>query len=121
MLLWLVLDLAGIANIDGQHLHAERRAAARLHPNWPGPAANADSRRTAVRVTWGAISLSSSSHSRPSNISKLVKPVTFAAGARQAFDVAAANRVGDQREYDWDPSGSLAAAVPTAALLNGRG
>jgi len=34
-------------------------------PNWPGPAATVESRRTAIRVARGATSLSNSSHFPP--------------------------------------------------------
>jgi hypothetical protein len=49
-------------------------------PNWAGPAAIAVSRRTATRVTPGAISLSSSSHLPAIPYSKLVKPVALPPG-----------------------------------------
>jgi regulator of protease activity HflC (stomatin/prohibitin superfamily) len=49
-------------------------------PNCAGPAATAASRRTATRVTRGAISLSSSSHFPPMAYSKTVKPVALPPG-----------------------------------------
>jgi hypothetical protein len=49
-------------------------------PNWPVPEAMARSRRTATRVTEGAISLSNSSHLAPMLYSKFMKPVTLPPG-----------------------------------------
>src|SRR5215831_19309788 len=49
-------------------------------PNWAGPAATADSRRTAARVTRGVISLSSSSHFPAMLYSNTRKPVALPPG-----------------------------------------
>ena len=48
--------------------------------NWPIPAAMAGSRRTAARVTPGAISLSSSSHFAAKPYSNIIKPVALPPG-----------------------------------------
>ena len=48
--------------------------------NWPMPAAEVGSRKTAARVTRGAISLSSSTHLPLIVYSKFVKPVALAPG-----------------------------------------
>ena len=74
-------------------------AAAWIAPNCPGPEATKDSRRTATRVTFGAISLSNSNHFPPIEYSKLVKPVTLPPG-RARLDVAGAYWVSDKREHD---------------------
>ena len=51
-----------------------------MAPHRPSPAAVAGSRMTAARVTWGAISLSSSSHLPLMPYSKIVKPVALPPG-----------------------------------------
>src|SRR6266545_4085979 len=57
--------------------------------NWPIPAASAGSRRTAARVMWGAISLSSSSHFPLMPYSNAVNPVALPPGcARLATNPA---------------------------------
>src|SRR5262249_41850320 len=71
------LDLAGIAHVDHAQLEG---AAAGLMPTWAGPAAMAESRRTAARVTPGAISLSSSSHFAAMLYSNTTKPVALPPG-----------------------------------------
>jgi hypothetical protein len=48
--------------------------------NWPMPAAMAESRSTATRVTPGAISLSNSSHFAPMAYSNTVNPVVLPPG-----------------------------------------
>ena len=51
-----------------------------MTPNWPIPEGVAASRRTATRVTPGAISLSSSSHFPPMLYSKFMNPVALPPG-----------------------------------------
>ena len=51
-----------------------------MAPNWPIPAAMAESRRTAARVTRGAICLSSSSHFPLMPYSNSMKPVALPPG-----------------------------------------
>src|SRR5262249_24316515 len=71
--------------------------------NWPIPAASAGSRRTAARVMWGAISLSSSSHFPLMPYSKAVNPVALPPGcARLATNPA--------------PTGSMTLANTIGAL-----
>src|SRR6516165_1586007 len=82
-------------------------ATAWITANWLGPDAMADSRRTAARVTRGAISLSSSSHFAAMLYSHTKKPVAFAARPCQAIDVARADRIGDACEYDRHSAGRL--------------
>ena len=55
-------------------------ATAWMTPNWPVPEPWAGSRRTATRVTPGAISLSSSSHFPPMLYSKSMNPVALPPG-----------------------------------------
>src|SRR5262249_4520650 len=71
-----------------------------IAPNWPGPAAMLESRRTATRVTRGATSLSSSSHLPPMELFVDGKSRGVAARPRQALDVAGRNRVADTRKHD---------------------
>ena len=73
------------------------------------------SRRTATRVTPGAISLSSSSHFPLMPYSKMRKAGGIAAWPRQAVDKAAADRIGDIHEHDRHGAGRLAAMPRTAA------
>src|SRR5262249_38284177 len=59
-------------------------AAVWIAPHWPIPAAMVVSRRTAARLTPGAICLSSSSHFAPTLYSHDIKPVVLPPGrARQ--------------------------------------
>src|SRR5258708_33829784 len=60
----------------------------------------AGSRRTAARVTFGAISLSSSNHFAPMPYSKDVKPVMLPPGRARLSTRPCANRIGDVREHD---------------------
>src|SRR5262249_18967694 len=67
--------------------------------NCPTPAAKEGSRRTAARVTFGAICLSSCSHLPANEYSNMIKPVALPPG-RAKVDVAGANRVSDSVEND---------------------
>jgi hypothetical protein len=60
------------------------------------------SRRIAARVTWGAISLSSSSHFPLRPYSNVVNPVALPPGRARARDEAGANRIDGHREHDGD-------------------
>ena len=66
-----------------------------------------ESRRTATRVTRGAISLSSSSHFPLMPYSNEDEAGDVAAWPRQAVDKAGADRVGDIREHDRHGAGRL--------------
>src|SRR5262245_21373969 len=73
-------DLARIPYVDRAQVHAKRWRDGLDAPNWPGPAAMVESRRTAARVTRGAMSLSNSSHFPVMEYSKLLKPVMLPPG-----------------------------------------
>ncbi len=75
--------------------------------NCPIPEATAGSRRTAARVTRGAISLSSSSHFPLMPYSKIVNPVALPPGRARLVDEAGAHRVDDQHEHDRHDAGRL--------------
>src|SRR5262249_55401236 len=72
------LNLAGVAHADRAQLHAERRRHGLDRAQLGGPMVR--SRRTATRVTRGAISLSSSTHFALKPYSHGVKPVVFPPG-----------------------------------------
>ncbi len=72
------LDLACIVHVDGAQLHPG--ATDWIAPHWPVPEGMAASRRTATRVTGGAICLSSSSHFPLRPYSNVRKPVTLPPG-----------------------------------------
>src|SRR5262245_28399519 len=74
------LHLVGIAVIYQAQLHPQRRRHGLDPPNRPIWAAMVGSRKTAARVTRGAISLSSASHFGLSPYSKTVKPVVLPPG-----------------------------------------
>ena len=78
-----------------------------MAPNWPIPPAMAESRRTATRVTPGAICLSSSSHFALMPYSNSMKAGGVAARPRQAIDEAGADRIGDVHEHDRHGAGRL--------------
>src|SRR5262245_8757008 len=80
-------------------------ATAWMTPNWTGPTDTAASRRTATRVTLGAISLSSSSHFPLRLYSRDMNPVALPPG--QAVDEASADRITDDREHDRHCAGCL--------------
>ena len=61
----------------------------------------------ADKATWGAISLSSSSHFAAMLYSHTRNPVAIAARPRQAVDVAGADRVGDSRKHNRNGAGRL--------------
>ena len=82
-------------------------ATAWMTPNWPVPAGMAGSRRTATRVTPGAICLSSSSHFPLMLYSNSHETGGVAARPRQAVDEAGADRIGDDREHDRHGAGRL--------------
>src|SRR5215470_11122012 len=67
--------------------------------NWPIPCAKVGSRRTAARVTLGAISLSSSGHFPHRLYSNINKAGSVAAGPRQTLNKSGAYGV---RHYDKD-------------------
>ena len=78
-----------------------------MTPNWAGPAVSAGSRRTATRVTFGAISLKSSSHFAVDTIFDHRKSGGVSTRSREAIDEAGADRVAGHREYDGDGTGRL--------------
>ena len=71
---------AGVAHIDRGHLHPERRRSGLDDGELADPGGDAGSRRTAARVTPGAISLSSSSHFPLMLNSNSMKPVALPPG-----------------------------------------
>ena len=88
--------------------------------NWPIPAVMAGSRRTATRVTLGAISLSSSSHFPPMLYSKVGEAGGVAARPRQALDEAGADRIGDDARTRSARCGSPAAMAATVGAASGE-
>ncbi len=82
-------------------------ATAWMAANWPVPEAMAGSRRTAARVTRGAICLSSSSHFPLMLYSKFMKPVALPPGRARLSTKPAADRIGDNREHDRHGAGRL--------------
>ena len=70
-------------------------ATAWIAPNWPIPAVMAGSRRTATRVTRGAISLEQFQPFRAHAVFEQREPGGVAARPRQALDEAGADRIGD--------------------------
>ena len=95
------LDLAGVVHVDRAST-PRRRTAPRTgwRAHWPVPEGMAGSRRTAARVTPGAISLSSSSHFALRLYSNDSEAGDIAAGPRQALDEARADRIGGLGEHD---------------------
>jgi hypothetical protein len=67
----------------------------------------AGSRKTAARVTVGAISLTSSSHFPPQTVLEGHEAGRIAARPRQAVDEAGRDRIAYGREYDWHRVGRL--------------
>ena len=82
-------------------------ATAWITPNWAGPVGMVGSRRTATRVTLGAICLSSSSHFPAHAVFPIHETGGVAARPRQTLDEAGADRIGDDREHDRHRAGSL--------------
>ena len=74
------LDFGGGARVDRDNLHAAGRRHGLYNGELAVPAVIAGSRRTAARVTSGAISLSSSSHFPLRLYSNIIKPVTLPPG-----------------------------------------
>src|SRR5262249_14333847 len=83
------LDLSGVAHVDRDHLHPQRRRYGLNNTEQAGPPGLAGSRSTAARVISGAMSLSSSSHFPPMLYSKLVKPVAFPPGRARLSTIPA--------------------------------
>ena len=101
------LDLAGVAQVDRAYLHAKRRRHGLDDGELADPAVMVGSRRTAARVTPGAISLSSSSHFALKPYSNSKKPVALPPGRDRAFDEASADRIDGEREHDRHRAGRL--------------
>src|SRR5262249_48683539 len=74
------LDLACIAYAEGTQLHPQRRRHGLDSPQLPDARGDGGIANTATRVTWGAISLSSSSHLPLMPNSNIIKPVTLPPG-----------------------------------------
>src|SRR5262249_3271431 len=74
-------------------------AAAWMTPNWPGPPAMADCRKTVARVTWGAISLSNSSHFAAMLYSHKRNPVALPPGRARSENVAIDYRWAENKLY----------------------
>ena len=91
-----------------------------MAPNWPIPAAIAGSRRTATRVTRGAISLSSSSHFAAQAVFELDKSGGVA--ARPCQDLRRSRRRPDRTvpEHDRHGAGRLLQRPPRAAAPMAR-
>ncbi len=99
-------------------------ATAWIAANWPIPAVRLGSRRTAARVTPGAISLSSSSHFPLMLYSNCNEAGGVAARSRQTFDEAGADRIDRPTRTRSVRCGSPAAtaqsdAVPVARMTSG--
>src|SRR4051812_19358514 len=75
--------------------------------NWPIPTAYRALRRIAACVTFGAISLSSSSHFPHKLYSNIIKPVAVGARLRQGLDEARPDRVGSDDEHDGNGVGDF--------------
>ena len=101
------LDFGGVAHVDRADLHPERRRHGLDNGKLAVPGAWLGSRRTATRVTLGAISLSSSSHFPPKPYSKLHKAGDVAARSRQAVDEAGADRIAEHRKHNRHGAGRL--------------
>ena len=103
------LDLAGVAHVDWAYLHPERRRHGLDGGKLTGSGAGArvGSRRTATRVTFGAICLSSSSLFPLMLYSDSHETGDVAAWSRQAVDEAGADRIADDREHDRHGAGRL--------------
>ena len=82
-------------------------ATAWMAANWPIPAAMAGSRRTAARVTPGAISLSSSSHFPLMLYSNCIKPVALPPGRARLSTKPAPTGSATMREHDRHGAGRL--------------
>src|SRR5215475_7182357 len=82
-------------------------ATAWITPNWAIAAEFVGSRRTATRVTSGAISLSSSSHFPPMLYSEIMKPVVLPPGRARLPDDAGADWIADDRKDDRHAAGRL--------------
>src|SRR5262245_46990620 len=82
-------------------------AAAWITANWLAPPTDAGSRRTAARVTPGAICLRSSSHFPAKLYSNVMKPVALPPGRGRLSDEAGADRIDDSREHDRHGAGRL--------------
>ena len=80
-------------------------ATAWMTANWPVPVPTAGSRRTAMRVTPGAICLSSSSHLPLRPYSKFSEAGDVAARPREALDEADADWIDDRHEHDRHAAG----------------
>src|SRR5262245_55101356 len=100
-------DLDGVAHVDRADLHSEGRAIAWMTPNWAIAAEFVGSRRTATRVTSGAISLSSSSHFPPMLYSEIMKPVVLPPGRARLPDDAGADWIADDWKDDRHAAGRL--------------
>ena len=71
------------------------------------PRSRPASRRTATRVTPGAICLSNSNHFPPMTVFEQKETGGIAARPRQAVDEAGADRIDDEREHDRHRAGRL--------------
>src|SRR5262245_11696470 len=87
--------------------------------NWPMPAAKVGSRKTATRVTCGAICLSNSTHFPLMAVFVICEHAGVAAGQRQALDEAGPEPVGQIHEHDWDGLGRLQ-QQPSGRAANGQ-
>ena len=74
------LNLGRVGHVDRAHLDPERRRHGLDRAELTDPSGQGGSRMTAMRVTPGAISLSTSSHFPLMPYSKLVKPVALPPG-----------------------------------------
>src|SRR6476659_7563555 len=74
------LNFARVAHVDWIHLHLVRRRGGLDDTKLPQPGDTAASRKTAARVTWGAISLSNSIHFALKVYSNAMNPVALPPG-----------------------------------------
>src|SRR5262245_48566718 len=84
----------------------DKRAADWIAPNWPILEVDVGSRMTPTRVTFGAISLSSSSHFASISY-ECREPGHVAARLRQAGNKASTDGIGNLRKYDRHSAGRL--------------
>src|SRR5215831_15751342 len=85
----------------------DKRAADWIAPNWPILEVDVGSRMTPTRVTFGAISLSSSSHFAPISYSNVVNPVMLPPGFARLATKPALTGIGNLRKYDRHSAGRL--------------
>src|SRR5262245_34266403 len=101
------LDVAGIAHVEGAHLHASRRRQRLDYSKQAGTGRDSGLTKDGrSRHAWGDL-LEKFQPFPPDRILEYGEAGRVAAGARQALDVAGANRVADTRKYDRHGTGRV--------------